>query len=117
MENNQHNRYRLSRLCSHFGINCLSNDGLGFLEVYSCDNGERDAFELLDTDNPDSCSTLVSSGYIDKMLLSLDFKSQIDVEINALAESQFNEIIKMTPMRSVLSVALDLYSKTKDAEK
>ena len=67
-ENNQHNRDRLSKLCNQFGINCLSNEGFKFLEVYSCDNGVSDDFELLDTDTQDLTSRFLSSDDIDEML-------------------------------------------------
>lgn len=67
-DNNKLNRDKLSTLCDNFGVKCLNDDGFKFIEIYSCDGGFGDDFELLDTDNPDSRSRFVSSDDIDEML-------------------------------------------------
>lgn len=66
--NNESNREKLSALCDSVGINCLDNENFKFIEIYSCDNGDSDDFELLDTNTPDSTSRFLSSDDIDEML-------------------------------------------------
>lgn len=67
-DNNKSNRDKLSTLCDNFGVKSLNDEGFKFIEIYSCDGGFSDDFELLDTDNPESTSRFVSSDDIDEML-------------------------------------------------
>ena len=67
-DNNKSNRDKLSTLCDNFGVKSINDEGFKFIEIYSCDGGFSDDFELLDTDNPESTSRFVSSDDIDEML-------------------------------------------------
>lgn len=84
--NNESNRGKLSALCDSVGINCLDNENFKFIEIYSCDNGDSDDFELLDTNTPDSTSRFLSSDDIDEMLHAAALEEKKPNQYESVAE-------------------------------